>query len=77
MEVKVFGDELKTYKAVAVFAHVVGLVAVTLGILAINGVIPANAISDIEAALGVAIGGATVFIGRMALKRVAQLEGGE
>lgn len=77
MEVKVFGDELKTYKAVAVFAHVVGLVAVTLGILAINGVIPANAISDIDAALGVAIGGATVFIGRMALKRVAQLEGGE
>ena len=72
-----FGDQLKTYKAVAVSAHVVGLVAVTLGILAINGVIPANAISDIDAALGVAIGGATVFIGRMALKRVAQLEGGE
>ena len=72
-----FGDQLKTYKAVAVFAHVVGLVAVTLGILTINGVIPANAISVIEAALGVAIGGATVFIGRMALKRVAQLEGGE
>ena len=72
-----FGDQLKTYKAVAVFAHVVGLVAVTLGILTINGVIPAIAISDIEAALGVAIGGATVFIGRMALKRVAQLEGGE
>ena len=72
-----FGDQLKTYKAVAVFAHVVGLVAVTLGILAIHGVIPANAISDIDAALGVAIGGATVFIGRMALKRVAQLEGGE
>ena len=72
-----FGDQLKTCKAVAVFALVVGLVAVTLGILAINGVIPANAISDIDAALGVAIGGATVFIGRMALKRVAQLEGGE
>ena len=77
MEVKVFGDQLKTYKAVAVFAHVVGLVAATLGSLAINGVITANAISDIDAALGVAIGGATVFIGRMALKRVAQLEGGE
>ena len=72
-----FGDQLKTYKAVAVFAHVVGLVAVTLGNLTINGVNPANAISDIDAALGVAIGGATVFIGRMALKRVAQLEGGE
>jgi|GEM_PF-4567709 len=65
--------DISRLKMTAYFAHVCGLVAVLLGVLTLNGVIPYSIISQTEAVLGVIVGAGTIGLGRYALKLVDQL----
>ncbi len=68
--------DFQKQKLVAYFAHACGIVAVLLGFLRLNGLIPDSLVSEFEAILGLAVGAWTVFMGHRALKVLQKMEGG-
>lgn len=68
--------DIQKQKYIAYFAHVCGSLAVLLGFLRLNGLIPDSLVSELEAVLGLGIGSWTVFMGHRALKVLQRMEGG-
>lgn len=59
----------------AYLAMASGFLAVLLGFLTLNGVIPYSLVSHTEAVLGLGVGSVTIYIGRRLLKALNGLGG--
>ncbi len=67
--------DMAKLKMIAYSAHVCGFLAVLLGFLTLNGVIPLSLISQTEAVLGLGVGSGTLYLGHRLLKVLNGLGG--